>query len=207
VDATAATVVTLRRAEARRRRLSPLGAAGVAAGACWLWGLRLLLSPMPPLTVVVPRRAAPLPGLHNVAAARFGPTVRASSYFRDVLAHHHPLFAFDERSGPSELEKWASSASDPAPWLEVSWREPHDLERVVVRHAGWVEDAMYTVHRYSIRCLGGPDAGREVSVDGNDKPVAEHALACAGSRGIHLDLTSNGAGDPVRIYEVEAWGR
>jgi hypothetical protein len=192
---------------ARRRRLPPWGAAAAVAGVGWLWGLRLFLAPAPPLTVVVPRRESPPAGVYNLAAARFGPTVRASSYFRDVLAHHHPLFAFDERDKPPMLEKWASSVSDPAPWIEISWREPRDLERVVIRHAGWVEDPAYTIRRYSIRCLGGPDAGRTVSVEGNEKPVAEHALACAQSRGIRLDLVSNHAGDAVRIYEIEAWGR
>lgn len=142
----------------------------------------------------------------NLAAWDLGPTVRASSYFRDWAAQHHPAFLVDGRARPEPIEKWASGPRDRHPWVEIEWREPHDLARVVLTHAGRFEPAAYTVRRYGVTCLR-PGGGPSIAVRDNVQPVATHELDCPGARGVRLDFQPNDERDVVRLYEIEAWGR
>src|SRR4051794_40360256 len=60
------------------------------------------------LELALPARA-PLPPpneLRNVAAAVYGPTLRASSAFATPSYQHHPAFVVDQRRRPTPLEKW-----------------------------------------------------------------------------------------------------
>jgi hypothetical protein len=178
----------------------------------WAWALGItagawaVVAAAGHFEATLPRQRAEPTDLHNLALWDLGPTVRASSYFADWTAHHHPLFVVDGR-GPSDIaEKWASGNRDPAPWLEILWREPHDLERVVIKHAGWLEDSGMTAHRYSLRCLGAAGQEPRIDITDNQEAVATHALSCAKARGIHIDFQRNGD-DIVRVFEVEAWGR
>jgi hypothetical protein len=196
---------------ARRAWLVVIGAGLVALAGLWLLGLGRFVRAEPPFSVTLPvtsTAAAPPGDEVDLASWRAGPTVRASSYHRDPFAHHHPAFVVDGRVGPTAVEKWMSAPGDQHPWIEVLWREPHDVSRVVIQHAGQYEADEYTLDRYRLTCLRAPgvtDGG--VAITGNRARLAIHPLDCRGARGIRLDGQPRVAGDPVRIYELEAWGR
>jgi hypothetical protein len=177
--------------------------------ASWLVGLACFALADGHIEVTLPRRQTPPSGSHNLASWKLGPTVRASSYYGDWGGHHHPLFLVDGREHPSVVEKWASGALDRHPWVELLWREPHDLERVVLRHAGDLESASFTVHRYTIACLTrvGDGRGPSLLVEDNQVSLATHALACTGARGVRVDFVPNDSTDIVRVFELETWGQ
>lgn len=195
------------------RRLPALGYLGVALFALWTAGLVGFVRASGEFRARLPRlQDPPATGEYNLAAARFGATVRASSFLSDWGAHHHPLYVLDGRRDPDALEKWASAPGDQAPWLEVHWREPHRLARVVVHHAGAVENKAATARGYTVSCLNdalatGHGSTPGIVVGGNENAVAVHPLDCPGARGVRLQLQPNGPGELVRVYEVEAWGR
>lgn len=182
---------------------------GVALAVAWTAGLVGFVASPGVFAVDVPRIEQPPQGRHNLAQVSLGPTVRASSFYADWSAHHHPLFLIDGRAQPQALEKWASSPRDRRPWVEILWREDRELDTVVVRHAGSVEDAGLTVRRYQITCLDAGGRRRLASalrVDDNSQTVATHPLHCAHSRGLRVDVWTE-ANDVARLYEIEAWGR
>ena len=121
-------------------------------------------------------------------------------------AQHHPLFLVDGRAQPAIVEKWASAQHDRHPWVEILWRMPHDLERVVLRHAGWRETSAFTVRHYTIRCLDASGHGAMLEIVANQSAIATHALGCHQARGIRLEFERN-EDDIVRLFEVETWGR
>jgi hypothetical protein len=171
----------------------------------WLFGMVSFLRADGSMQQSLPRREPPPVGEHNVASFRYGPTLRASSYFRQLRAHHHPMFLVDEQSSPSGIEKWASAPYDQAPWLEIEWREPRKLQRVVVSHAGLREDPRLNARSYRLRCLR--DAPAPVlEVRDNTDSIATHAFACEGARGVRLEWPLK-AGEQARAYEIEAWGQ
>jgi len=174
--------------------------------AAWLFGLVSFVAADGHFEATLPRQRKEPRGLHNLALWHLGPTVRASSYFADWTSHHHPLFLVDGREHPDLVEKWASAETDRRPWLEIRWREEHDLERVVIQHAGMLENSGFTVRRYGVRCLLASGPGPRLDVEANEAPIATHELVCPRARGIRIDFVRNG-NDLVRIYEVEAWGR
>jgi hypothetical protein len=175
---------------------------------CWLLGAVLFLRADGSLTWRLPRLADAPTTEHNLASFRLGPTLRVSSYYRGVLSQHHPAFVLDGRARPSRLEKWASGLRDEKPWLEVLWHRARTLQRVVIHHAGSVEDDALTIRRYRLRCITQQSKGIELSVHDNRAAVAEHALACQGATGMRVDWQPNAGNDGlVRIYEIEAWGR
>ena len=182
-----------------------LGGLGLLA-AGWLFGLLTFVRADGHFQASLPRRRGPPAGTHNLALWDQGPTVRASSYFGDWQSPHHPLFLVDGREHPELIEKWASAERDHHPWIEILWREPHDLERVVLRHAGSVEAASMTARTYHIECLLDAGRGPKVDVYSNDAAVAEHPLPCDRARGVRIRFDRDG-GDIVRLFEVEAWGR
>jgi hypothetical protein len=175
--------------------------------AAWLVGAILFVSADGSLECTLPRLAAPPDDEHDLALYRWGPTLRVSSYHRDVDAHHHPAFLVDGHDRPELLEKWASAKGDRKPWVEILWREPRTLSRVVIRHAGWQEDEELTAQRYRISCLGPDKPPPPIAVQGNEQPVRTHPLTCAGARGIRIDWKLNPDGELVRVFEIEAWGR
>jgi hypothetical protein len=182
-----------------------LGALGLLAAA-WLFGLVSFVRADGHFEATLPRRHPPPAGLHNLSRWDLGPTVRASSYFGDWMGHHHPLFLVDGREQPDLVAKWASAGRDRHPWIEILWREPHDLERVVLHHAGSRESPALTVRRYTVACLTASGVGPRVDVEANEADVATHALVCHQARGIRISFTRNDD-DIVRVYEVETWGR
>lgn len=182
-------------------------AAITALAIAWSIGAALFVAADGSFSWTLPRRAEPPPGEHNLAFYRWGPTLRASSYFRDPLSYHHPAFLVDGRHLPHMIEKWASGFHDPQPWIEIHWREPRGLARVVIRHAGWRENPAWTIRRYRLACLTGRGSAPTLSVNDNDKAVAMHRLPCSQARGLRVDWTLNQPGDPARVYEIEAWGR
>ncbi|HEX6244721.1 MAG TPA: hypothetical protein VFZ61_27570 [Polyangiales bacterium] len=185
------------------RRIARWGAASLVL--LWLLGLIGFLRADGVVRLSMPRREQPGSGDLNLASYRYGPTVRASSYYREPVAQHHPMFLVDERRSPTIVEKWASTSYDEAPWVEIEWREPRNLERVLIRHAGVREEESLTVRRYTLRCLGGGDTALEVR--DNREQVATHPLRCAGARGVRLEFVPNEPRELVRVFEVEAWGR
>lgn len=162
-----------------------------------------------PIEFALPARAPFPQGRANVAAAEFGPTVRASSAFADPSFQHHPAFVVDGRRKPTRREKWVSREDDPAPWLEILFARPVHLESVVLTHGGAVERSDYTADAYQIRCIradGQP--GASVSVEGNRLAKVTHPLDCSNAGGVRLEFTPREkAGNMVRVYEVEAFGR
>jgi hypothetical protein len=181
-------------------------AAAVLLGAGFLFGLVrfVLADPIP--TMVLPRRERPPAEEHNLCDFRYGPTLRVSSYHRDPINQHHPLFLIDGRTAPSLLEKWVSAGKDRAPWVEITWREPHDLSRVVIRHAGEYEGKELSLARYRLTCLRDGKPGPTLQIEDNRAGLALHALPCPGARGVRLQAFPPGR-DIVRIYEIEAWGQ
>lgn len=141
---------------------------------------------------------------HDLVDFRHGPRVRASSAL--LANHHHPSFLVDGVVSPSAVEKWVSGPKDPKPWLELSWGSPHDVEEVVLVHAGAFEGPRLNESDYTIRCLGTPG---EVVVRGNAESRAHHLLACARATGIRIEFAPVKAAphDMVRLYEVEVWGQ
>lgn len=179
---------------------------GSILGLLWLFGAVRFLRADGVLSMTLPRREQPPRVEHNVASYRFGPTLRASSYYRDPVAQHHPMFLVDEHDG-SATEKWASAPRDRKPWVEISWREPRSISRVVVHHAGVLEQAGWTLRDYRLRCLFDGRVGPALEVRGNQSPVTEHAFRCEGARGLRSEWTPNAEGDVVRVFEVQVWGR
>ena len=192
-----------------RIRWSVARVVGLVVGLVWLVGLVGFVATPAVFEVELPRRRAQEPaGEHNLAALELGPRIRASSYWADWAAQHHPAFLVDGREHPGLVEKWTSERGDQAPWVEILWREAHDLARVVIHHAGVVEDPGLTSRRYRVACLRGGEPGPAVSVNGNEQPRATHLLACPQARGVRVEFEPNEDGDRLtRVYEIEAWGR
>jgi hypothetical protein len=178
----------------------------VFAGA-WLCGLLAFVRADGHFEATLPRRKAPPAHEHNLSSWEYGPTVRASSYFADWGGQHHPLFLVDGRTGPLAVEKWASAEPDRHPWIEILWREEHDLARVVLQHAGTAESSDFNARRYAITCLTAHGQGPSLAVDDNRATVATHALSCAHARGIRVAFEPNDDRAIVRVYEVETWGQ
>jgi hypothetical protein len=178
----------------------------LAALAFWLFGAVLFLRADGTVDYTLPRRELPPVGQQNLASYRYGPRLRASSYFRDAQSHHHPMFLVDERGTPSLIEKWASAQRDRKPWLSISWREARTLERVRIQHAGLFESADLSARRYRLRCLSKEGVSGELLVEHNRANVAEHRLACSQVFGLRIDFLQKRAEEIVRVFEVEAWG-
>jgi len=140
-----------------------------------------------------------------VAAWRYGPTVRVSSYDGNALGPHHPTFLIDERRNPTLLEKWASDRGDARPWVELTWREPRAIARVVIHHAGTREDPRYTLDAYTLTCLG--SGTTPLAITGNVAHVAVHPLGCANATGLRLEARPQASPTPVRIFEIEVFGK
>jgi hypothetical protein len=145
---------------------------------------------------------------HNLVAAALGPTIRTSSYWNRFEIQHHPAFVVDSVRTPTLTEKWVSAPADRAPWIELIFPHAAELMRVVIRHAGSVEEPKSTVRNYRIRCLTERPSHLEVQVRDNQASVRSHDLHCIGARGVRLEFDPKGLpGDVVRIYEIEALGR
>lgn len=188
-------------------RLGPRRSLLAVALLAWSIGAVLFLRADGSVRLPMARAATPPAGEHNLALHRWGPTLHTSSYHREPYSHHHPIFLVDGRSVPDAVEKWTSAARDRAPWIEITWREPRKLSRVVIYHAGWRENPRWTAHRYRLSCLSAQGApGAVLEVTDNQEAVASHALACAGAHGLRIDWTPNAPDDQVRVYEIEAWG-
>ncbi len=193
--------------EHRPRRFKIWMPALALLGGLWLWGLVSFVAADGHFELTLPRLRNPPAGLHNLSLWDLGPTIRASSFYGDWGSHHHPAFLVDGRVHPDMVEKWASAERDRHPWVEITWREKHDLERVVIRHAGSVESSDLTAHRYTLRCLGGSEPAPTLEVTSNQDSVATHPLACSQVQGIRIDFVPNDSKGIVRIYEVETWGK
>lgn len=196
-----------RASEAWKRAGKPWTALGGLVLVAWLIGAALFLAADGSVSLTLPRRAKPPEAEHNLALLRWGPTLRASSYYMDSFSQHHPIFLVDARADPHRIEKWASGYHDPTPWVEILWREPRALSRVVIRHAGWRERSALTVRRYSLSCLVDGTDGPSLSISDNTESVVSHPLSCTGARGLRVEWRPNERGDQVRVYEIEAWGR
>jgi hypothetical protein len=189
----------------RRFKIWMLGL--VLLGGLWLRGLVSFVAADGHFELTLPRLRNPPAGLHNLSLWDLGPTIRASSFYGDWGSHHHPAFLVDGRVHPDQVEKWASAEHDRHPWVEISWREKHDLERVVIRHAGSVEATDLTAHRYTLHCLDDGGQAPSLEVTSNEDSVATHQLVCTQVRGIRIDFVPKDSKDIIRIYEVETWGR
>ncbi len=174
------------------------------------WGvgfvLFLLAGAARPVTVSLPSLAPHPTGEHNLVAYEYGPVLRASSYHRAASTQHHPAFLVDGRAQPTSLEKWATDPADAAPWVELLWSGERQVQRVRIQHAGMVEAAELTSRQYRIACLAEHPPAPLVVTD-NRAAIAEHAVACAGARGVRIDI-GPGTGDSlVRVFEIEVWGQ
>lgn len=150
----------------------------------------------------------PHPGeRHNLAAARYGPTLRASSYYNDVWNQHHPAFLVDERKEPTKTEKWCSSRLDRSPWIEIRWQGIHTLSEVSIAHGGAFEGADHTSKAYIVTCLQGERHGPKQEIFDNQDNVSRHPFACPGATGIRIDFLPMPRGEMTWVYEVEAWGQ
>jgi len=191
----------------RPRRVKPAVFGLAVVGALWLWGLGSFVTASGNFEVTLPRRRPSPDRLHNFSLWDLGPTVRASSFYGDYGSLHHPAFMVDGLATPDKVQKWASAERDRHPWVELLWREKHDLERVVIHHAGAVEDKGLTANRYTLWCLTDQGHGPSLEVVSNQEPVASHDLACAQARGLRIEFVPKDSHDIIRVFEVETWGR
>jgi hypothetical protein len=190
----------------RIRRWLGLGLVCVLA-LTWALGLLLFLhTGRGTVTVALPALQSHPSGEHNLVARAYGPVLRASSYFRDRIAQHHPAFLVDARSGPGLVEKWASDPKDVNPWIELSWSSEREVCRVRIEHAGHAESSDFTARKYSLTCLASPAPPALVVTD-NAAAIIEHSLHCRGARGVRIDFLPNTPGDLVRVFEIEVWGQ
>jgi hypothetical protein len=179
----------------------------VLGALAWSYGAAAFLIADGSVTWSMPAREPHPAGLHNLASYRYGPTVRASSFHRHDVFHHHPAFLIDEREAPTQVEKWCSGTGDAAPWTELSWDRPRQLSYVKIRHAGALEQELNTARRYRLSCLSARRPAPTLEVKSNTSAIATHALACPEARGVRIDWMPNVPGERVRVYEVEAWGQ
>jgi hypothetical protein len=184
-----------------------LTASVLLVGIAWSYGAAAFLVADGSLTWSMPMREPHPARLHNLASYRFGPTLRASSYHRDEVSHHHPAFLIDGRAEPTLVEKWCSGSGDEAPWIEVAWNGPRRLSEVKIWHAGFRESAGDTIRRYRLSCISARQPARALQITSNTVPIATHALACSEASGVRIDWTPNVRGQRVRVYEIEAWGQ
>jgi len=192
----------------RRPRRVKIWMLGLALlGGLWLWGLVSFVRADGHFEVTLPRLRNPPASLHNMSLWDLGPTIRASSFYGDWGSHHHPAFLVDGKATPDRVEKWASAEHDRHPWIEITWRENHDLERVVIRHAGSVESDDMTAQHYTLRCLTSSGQGPSLEVQSNQAAMAYHDLVCAQARGVRIEFVPKDSKDIIRVYEVETWGR
>jgi len=140
----------------------------------------------------------------NWAEVWRGGRVRASGW--DWFRSHHPLYLIDAESHPTSVEKWATRAEDPFPWVEVLLEQPRDIDEIVLYHAGWRESPAYTNDRYVIRCFRGDEMVDELGVTDNTESVARYSLTCPDTDRIWVWFDCTGPVDVVRLYEIEAWG-
>jgi hypothetical protein len=171
----------------------------------WLFGLGRFLLADGATVITLPRRQVPPPGEHDVAAWRFGPTVRVSSYDGYALEPHHPTFLVDECRDPAVLEKWVSAPGDRQPWAEVTWREPRHVTRIVLHHAGTKEAASFTLDDYTLTCLG--SGAPPVVIADNHDAIAVHAVNCPNTYGVRLQTRPKRSPLPVRLFELEVFGQ
>jgi len=202
---TAPVVSVVGRVWARRRTVA-FALAGVLVIA-WSTGFFLFVRRQAVAVVAFPTLEAHPAGEHNLVAYRLGTTVRVSSFFRDPFSQHNPGYLVDGRTNPTLVEKWASDPGDRHPWVELLWSGKRQVRSVVIRHAGTVESADFTSQEYSLWCLQARPVPPPVVVTDNHAPVAVHALACSGARGVRVRFVPNRPGQIVRIFEIEVWGR
>lgn len=186
------------------RTLLRLASLALAVG--WLCGAIGFVRSQGAVQLTLSRKAAPPTAEHNLASYRWGPSLRASSYFREPSSHHHPLFLIDGRSDPSPIEKWASALGDRAPWVEIAWREPRAISHVVVQHAG-AHEPKPNLARYTLRCLSDSGPVTRLAVRGNRDAVATHPLRCGRAKGLRIEWQLDEADDLARVYEIEVWGQ
>jgi hypothetical protein len=189
----------------RRQRLLLRGVV-LPLSLLWAFGAVGFLSADGTLQLTLPRRAAAPRGEHNLVSYQYGPTIRASSYFRDPGSHHHPMFLVDGLRKPSPIEKWASARRDRAPWVALSWAEPRTISRVVVHHVRAHEAAPSSLRDYTLSCASDSARPTRLTVQNNLAAVAVHALRCDHARGLRLDCRLRDE-DIARIYEIEVWGQ
>jgi hypothetical protein len=181
--------------------------AAVLGALAWSYGAAAFLIADGSLTWSMPVREPHPAEAHNLVSYRYGPTLRASSFHRHDVYHHHPAFLVDERQGPTGVEKWCSGTRDAGPWIELSWDRPRQLSQVKIWHAGAFELAVHTVQRYRLSCLNARRPAPSLEITSNTSAVATHALVCPEAHGLRIDWTPNVPGERVRVYEVEAWGQ
>lgn len=182
----------------------------IVVGGPWVYGLvQFLKTRQPVLQEISPTEDHPF-GLHNAASWRYGPTVAASSFLNDFDEQQHPIFVVDEVSNPTFLERWSSSPHDRAPWIEVRWQSPIELEKVVLVHGSAFDVDAKVVRRFFIQCIGaGSPKGqtKKLEVVDNSAKTSSHSMHCSGAVGVRIGLTPPDSRASVHLYEVEAWGR
>ncbi len=148
-------------------------------------------------------RSAPVTSVRrDLASFREGAIVRASSAF--WAPRHHPGYAVDGEARPAELEKWASAPGDRAPFLEVQFDGPRDVDEVALTLAGAVEGAGRNERDFRIACFAGERTLRDLTVTGNAESLVRRPLDCPGADRVRVTFTPR---DLARVYELEVMGR
>ena len=177
----------------------------LAFGICFAAGAVAFARSKPATEVSLPKLAEHPAARHDLVDFRYGPTLRASS--SAFAFQHHPAFLVDGAVAPTTTEKWVSDpAHDHAPWVELSWGEPKNVDEVALTFAGAYEGSRASEDHYSIRCLGSEG---HVDVTGNTEPRPRHPIACAGATGLRVDFGPSGPPprDSARVYEIEVFGQ
>lgn len=177
----------------------------LVAGLVWGGGSLLMLArPQPERTQGC---QGPLPNapLDHLARCDHGSRVSASS--QDLWGAHHALWAVDGRLGSSDQEKWVSREKDPAPWWMVEWPQPQQVGRVVLHHAGVVEQAGYNTVDFDVQVRVGGEFRTVAEVRNNSETHTTHTFAPVSADAVRVKvLKADRVNNRARLYEVEVHG-
>lgn len=172
----------------------------------WLAGLAKFILSGKAIAFVMPFQSEHPLGIHNLGLYRYGPEIRASSYYADIDNQHHPAFLVDGLSQPSVLEKWSSSPQDAHPWVEIRWNKPALLKHVKIHHPGATENLRFTSRLHSLSCIFTGETMETRAIKNQQLSVAEHQIGCDHAIGVKLLIDPPPNEKIVRVYELEAWG-
>jgi hypothetical protein len=145
------------------------------------------------------------PGRINLADPALGVTVRADSSW--WAQRHHPAYVLSGRLG-TKIEKWVSAPGDRAPWIEVEFDRPRQVEEVGLTLAGALESPDLTMRDYVAECFSADRLIASRTVRDNQDARPRIALPCNGATRVRMTfpIEASGPRDAARVYGLEIQG-
>ena len=178
-----------------------------AAAALFLAGLVRFAAARPAIETRFPRLAPRPVERANLAHFAQGPTLRVSS--AEWALRHHPGYLLDGQLRPTLVEKWVSARGDLAPWAEVAFDGPRDLDEVRLELAGAHEPGKYTMRAYRIDCFRGRALVASLPVERNAEARPRHPIACPQADRVRVTFAAEPSSprDLARVFELEVYVR